>query len=270
LSYEFTENNCPTGKQTFSDMSGYCAGLKDDARNNGCAGYTRQKEYEAKCSPAAGAAATNTQSPSPSAGFTNPSVDTSIPSAPELPVMPVAPAMPATPEVPAHEVSAAPPATAAPSAPAAAAAKVITIRAEYADAVNVVPTGSGENMIVKLDGKMLVRSADLEARQSVNLAGASEVNITSPDLGSCKFSVQQFTDVMSDLNRPKQIGFSLVAAEKADVMMTSDGCLGKLTLMSWNGFTAVFHNVRLGGLLSTNFAPAVMVVVTRPTSPKPI
>ena len=50
LSYEFSANGCSTGKKTFSDLASYCAGLQDDAANNGCASEMRLKTYQVKCS----------------------------------------------------------------------------------------------------------------------------------------------------------------------------------------------------------------------------
>lgn len=50
-SYDFTVNGCATGKHTFSSVSALCAGLANDARNNGCAygeRYRMAKQY--KCS----------------------------------------------------------------------------------------------------------------------------------------------------------------------------------------------------------------------------
>lgn len=49
LAYDFDENGCKTGAHSFDSKSAYCAGLKDDVLNNGCAYSTRKAEYEANC-----------------------------------------------------------------------------------------------------------------------------------------------------------------------------------------------------------------------------
>ncbi len=49
LSYSFTENNCPTGKVTYSDTTDYCNALKDDARNNYCARQSRYEKFKNEC-----------------------------------------------------------------------------------------------------------------------------------------------------------------------------------------------------------------------------
>jgi hypothetical protein len=46
LSYSFDLNGCKTGQQTFDSKDAMCAGLKDDARNNGCAYSMRKDEFE--------------------------------------------------------------------------------------------------------------------------------------------------------------------------------------------------------------------------------
>lgn len=51
LSYDLTYNGCGTGKQTFDAKDKMCAGLKDDARNNGysCARALRVDYYHQNC-----------------------------------------------------------------------------------------------------------------------------------------------------------------------------------------------------------------------------
>lgn len=49
-SYEYTENGCPTQKQTFKSRNDYCNGLKDDQRNHYCARGLRYEAFKANCS----------------------------------------------------------------------------------------------------------------------------------------------------------------------------------------------------------------------------
>lgn len=49
LSYDFTENNCPTGKQAFSSHEALCAGLQDESLNKGCASTLREEYFKTQC-----------------------------------------------------------------------------------------------------------------------------------------------------------------------------------------------------------------------------
>src|SRR5690349_21482398 len=55
LSYEFKEmqlggtEKCSTGKQTFTDLKGYCAGLTHRKENNECALSTRKEAFKKTC-----------------------------------------------------------------------------------------------------------------------------------------------------------------------------------------------------------------------------
>lgn len=49
-SYNLTNNGCPTGERTFSSFDAYCAGLKSETGNGGCARTIRREIYNnAKC-----------------------------------------------------------------------------------------------------------------------------------------------------------------------------------------------------------------------------
>ncbi len=50
MSYDLTENGCATGKHEFDSKDAYCAGLKDEALNQGCASDLRQARVTADCS----------------------------------------------------------------------------------------------------------------------------------------------------------------------------------------------------------------------------
>jgi hypothetical protein len=49
LSYEFEENGCNTGRVKYKDSQDYCNALKDNARNNYCAGSMRYDEFKRAC-----------------------------------------------------------------------------------------------------------------------------------------------------------------------------------------------------------------------------
>jgi hypothetical protein len=50
-SYNLTNNGCPTGERIFSSFEAYCAGLKSEADNGGCAREMRREIYNnANCS----------------------------------------------------------------------------------------------------------------------------------------------------------------------------------------------------------------------------
>jgi hypothetical protein len=51
LSYEYTENDCPTGKHEFSSKEELCAGLKDYKLNSGCAGSLRLDAWKREGCP---------------------------------------------------------------------------------------------------------------------------------------------------------------------------------------------------------------------------
>ncbi|MBK9323946.1 MAG: hypothetical protein IPM97_13555 [Bdellovibrionaceae bacterium] len=48
-SYDFTTDNCTTGKKTFPDLATYCNGLKDDTANNHCAAQMRIEAFKQNC-----------------------------------------------------------------------------------------------------------------------------------------------------------------------------------------------------------------------------
>jgi hypothetical protein len=50
FTYDYNVNGCKTGEQTFDSKEAYCAGLKNDALNNGCAASMRQQTFQADCS----------------------------------------------------------------------------------------------------------------------------------------------------------------------------------------------------------------------------
>lgn len=47
--YTIKVNGCSTGQQTFCSKTAYCAGLKDDVLNNGCAKSEREERYNKQC-----------------------------------------------------------------------------------------------------------------------------------------------------------------------------------------------------------------------------
>ena len=63
FTYDYTENSCPTGKQTFSDKASYCNALLDETLNKGCAYSMRKATYEANCQ--ASTTPAPSQSPAP-------------------------------------------------------------------------------------------------------------------------------------------------------------------------------------------------------------
>ena len=48
-SYQFNENGCDTGKQSFGSKDAYCAGLANEQLNKGCAPMLRQQMREREC-----------------------------------------------------------------------------------------------------------------------------------------------------------------------------------------------------------------------------
>ncbi len=48
-SHEFDENGCKTGKHEFDAKADYCAALKNEGLNKGCAPLLRQKAFDADC-----------------------------------------------------------------------------------------------------------------------------------------------------------------------------------------------------------------------------
>lgn len=49
LAYEFSYNNCATGRHEFPSQQAYCDGLKNDSLNNFCAINLRYDDFKAKC-----------------------------------------------------------------------------------------------------------------------------------------------------------------------------------------------------------------------------
>ncbi len=48
-SYDFTVNDCKTGKHEFGNLQDYCNALKNDDLNQGCASSLRNIEFELRC-----------------------------------------------------------------------------------------------------------------------------------------------------------------------------------------------------------------------------
>jgi hypothetical protein len=49
LSYDFTVNGCATGKVAYKDDNDLCEALRDDQRNNYCAGSLRYEQFKKSC-----------------------------------------------------------------------------------------------------------------------------------------------------------------------------------------------------------------------------
>ena len=47
--YQFSENGCDTGEQVFASKEAYCAALKNDSLNHGCAPRTRLELASKEC-----------------------------------------------------------------------------------------------------------------------------------------------------------------------------------------------------------------------------
>jgi hypothetical protein len=47
--YNFDENGCKTGNQSFSSIEAYCKGLQNETLNKGCAQNIRKINFELKC-----------------------------------------------------------------------------------------------------------------------------------------------------------------------------------------------------------------------------
>lgn len=50
-SYNYDINGCQTGEQNFASFDAYCAGLKNDQLNKGCARSMRREQYVAASCP---------------------------------------------------------------------------------------------------------------------------------------------------------------------------------------------------------------------------
>ncbi len=49
ISYDLTQNQCPTGKHSFSNNGDLCAALQDNSLNHNCALDLRQQRFETDC-----------------------------------------------------------------------------------------------------------------------------------------------------------------------------------------------------------------------------
>ncbi len=89
-SYEFTENGCATGKQSFSSNGEMCAALQNDALNKGCAPNLRERYFKAQCP----GQTFKPENPTPPPPVTPP--EPALPVEPPAPVNPVVPPAPVT------------------------------------------------------------------------------------------------------------------------------------------------------------------------------
>ncbi len=253
LSYDMTVNGCATGKQTFSDKAGYCAGLKDDARNNFCAKGLREEVYAENCEPKPAAGPTGEAArevkPATVGGDGKSSGNLRIPteqfgsSAGSKTLTPTEQA-----EIEGR------------SRPA-----LVILRAQAAEQLQVQPTSSGDSMITTLNGKLLIHAMDPDVSdRGLTLIGAT-ARIVIPLLGSCELTVKNFSSTTT-VGGKKQIDFTLLGIDPI-ASANRDGCLVKLSTMAMTGFSVEFDNVRLGGTLSTVSIPKVRLDVSAGIAP---
>ena len=48
--YQYSENGCDTGSHNFDSKADYCAALKNESLNNGCASDLRESAHQQDCS----------------------------------------------------------------------------------------------------------------------------------------------------------------------------------------------------------------------------
>ncbi len=248
LSYDMTFNGCPTGKQTFSDKASYCAGLKDDGRNNHCAKGLREEVYAENCQPKPGAAPTGE-----TARETKPATvgsDGKSSGNLKMPTEQFGPFSGPKVLTPAEQAE-----TDDRSRPS-----LVTLRAQPVERLKVLPTSSGDSMITTLNGKLAIQAMQPDvSERGLTLIGAV-ARIVVPELGSCELTVKNFSSTTT-VGSQKQIDFTLLGIDPIE-SANREGCLVKLSTMAMTGFTVEFDNVRLGGTLSTVTIPKVRLDVS--------
>ncbi len=242
LSYEFTENNCPTGKQTFGDQAAYCAGLKNDTLNKGCARSLRADAFKAQCPGSFN---------DTTVGFGDESAQTKpVPK----PTIGNDGASPKNLHVPTEQFGAIPKSNDPSKNEADKDAAALKIQAIYDQLPKLSATSSESNIGLVLSGSAVIQAMvpDYSDRQ-VQLISASSVKIISPDMGNCAVTALNFANPEQ---RVHKVSFTLIATDVGpDFSVT--GCSAKFAGLRMGGFVAEFLNVRVGSSVNYSTIPKV-------------
>lgn len=253
ISYELTEDNCATGKQTFSDKGAMCEALKDSARNNFCAYSLRKQKFAAECSGKFGIVSETTGATSvPNSGAPSDPAPTSTIAGEAASSKNL--------QVPTEQLGAMPKGSLTAQIETSKEIKEMKITGLFSGRAKLASNISGDSVISMIDGTINVQKSEPETQSArIQLMTATAINFVSPNLGKCELTMRNFSDPTVDQNQ-KQIAFSLLGIDST-ANLTATGCAGKLGGMAAGGFIVEFENVRVGNALNSVTVPKVRLEV---------
>ena len=217
LTYRLSQNGCDTGKHTFTSLESYCAGLANDAANNHCAVELRTELFAKNCK---GSTARFTRSNTEQSESQQETKETH------------------------EEVK-----TSASEVPAE-----LQITAHPDSALQAEPTESGDLLLSKVKGQLIIDSIEPAFDKSLILISAETIT-TEDGMGRCQVDAKKF----DTLKKGSPLSFLLVGSDPAKTT-DSDGCFARLATLAITGFTAEFTNVLVAGP-SHDIIPKVVIKV---------
>lgn len=203
----------------------------DDAANNYCAQSLRLNEYQVKCS---------------STTSNKPTETTTVPPQEKVP----------TAEIPKAEHQ--PPTAGVPAAESAKLPESVTLSGRFKTRTNIVSKDIGDDSIlITLDGEIIVNSIEPEMNRRLKIDLAEQSQFINFDLQKCELIVNQYNNKNFD---NKVIGFTMMGLNKKS-QIDSSGCMTRLSTLAMTGFTIEFTNVPIGGALSQDVIPKVILKV---------
>jgi hypothetical protein len=257
VSYDYTENGCPTGLKEFSSVEAMCTALKDDAANNYCAKDMRRERFNEACSGKFETARVRTQPFGPATPSTHPttvtppqgptiSITTSTPPAQPSTQLPQQPAQPLIQPAPPTTVTAAPGQLPNELAIVALPEKPLVLDVRH----------SSSQIVSSLSGSLQVNRMKPEGFKQVLLMSADSVKVVKPDMSDCHLIVSNFSNLGGDA----PIRFTLMGEDPNTGAIS--GCLAKLSPLKTQTFTVQFTNVPVSPIHDERIPLVTLTVIT--------
>lgn len=122
--------------------------------------------------------------------------------------------------------------------------------------LRVQPQASNDVLLSTLAGKLVVDSVEPKFEKVIHLGRAETTTFLNHDLGQCTLLVTIFDKATPG----NAIEFSLTGSDSKG-QMEGSGCLARLSTLAMAGFTVEFTNVPVGGPLSNQVIPSVILKV---------
>jgi|GEM_PF-1919197 len=204
LSYQYSENGCDTGKKTFSSLPQLCEDLQDPVSNNYCAEGLRRQDFEGRCGGSFSGSSAVKFADSPAVNHQSSQVPRPVESKPDR---------------------------------IATVPDEVVLIADPVSTLRIAPKISNDSVITTLEGTLKVRQMEQLSKTPLKLLSADSVRFVTPDLGECRLTITQFSDIDAD----GTIKFTLIGVDPKSNAVS--GCMGKLAPLGMTGFTVLFSLV---------------------------